>query len=146
MKKQEQLWFSHDSTFTFNPNVAGLLCAYGMAGYGRWWRLMEILRNEDDYRYKISEPFSYKVLAGFLMCKVDKAEAFIVDCINVFKLLETDGEYIWCSDLLMRMKHMEDKKAKIAERARKGALITNAKRWKKDCEFVRDHLPYMPEE
>lgn len=129
MKKQEQLWFSHDCTAANSPKMVALLDTYGIAGYGMWWRLMEILRNEDDYKYDISESFSYTVLAKFMMSEVSATEKFINDCINVFKLLQTDCEFIWSDDLLMRMEHLEQKRVVLSERGKKGAAVTNNKRW-----------------
>lgn len=131
MKKQEQLWFSHDCTTTSNPRMIALISVHGLLGYGRWWRLMEILRNEENYKYSITTKFAYNVLATAFMCTVEEAKDFINNCIEDYELLTTDGEFIWSESLLARMEHLENKRILLSERGKKGAAVTNAKRWRR---------------
>jgi hypothetical protein len=127
MKKESQ-WFSHDSTASADPKLIALVSQYGMTGYGRWWRVLELLRAEDQYKYCITTKFAYSVLAKELMCSVDEAKQFINDCIEEYQLLETDGAHIWSNSLQNRMQHLDKKREVLSERGKKGAATTNAKR------------------
>lgn len=125
--KKESNWFSHDSNASADPKLIALTSAQGMAGYGRWWRLIELLRAEDQYKYCITTKFAYSVLAKELMCTVDEARQFITDCIEDYQLLQTDGEYIWSDSLVNRMQHLDKKREILSERGRKGGVAKQAK-------------------
>src|SRR4051812_33460722 len=108
--KKESHWFSHDSNASADPKLVALTSQYGMAGYGRWWRLLELLRAEDQYKYSITTKFAYSVLAKEFMCNVEEAKQFIADCIEEYQLVATDGAYIWSESLLSRMQHLDKKR------------------------------------
>lgn len=130
MSKKESYWFSHDSNASNDPKLRALLRKYRFEGYGWYWRLMERLRECDDYRYDISMPFAFEVLADDLMMNPQEAEHFVRDCIDYFKLLETDGKYIWSTTMLDRMEFWETKKRRLSINGKKGA----AARWGKEEE------------
>lgn len=121
MKKQST-WFSHDATASQDPKLIALIAACGMQGYGRWWRLVEILRGENRYRYDITTRFAYTVLARELMCATEEARQFITDCIEEYELLKTDHTHTWSPSLCDRMEHLDRQKAILSERGRKGGL------------------------
>ena len=126
MKKESQ-WFSHDSTAASDPKLIALTSQHGMTGYGRWWRILELLRGEDQYKYCITTKFAYSVLAKELVCTVEEARQFIKDCIEDYQLLETDGEHIWSNSLLHRMEHLEKKREVLSARGRKGGIASQTK-------------------
>jgi hypothetical protein len=119
--KKESHWFSHDHNAASDPKLIALVAAYGMAGYGCWWRLLEILRGEDQYKYCITTKFAYSVLAKELLLNIEEARQFITDCIEEYQLICTDDEYIWSDSLLRRMEHLDNKRASYSERGKKGA-------------------------
>lgn len=127
MKKESQ-WFSHDSSASADPKLIALTSQYGMTGYGRWWRLVELLRAEDQYKYCITTKFAYSVLSKELMCNVDEAKQFINDCIEEYQLLQTDGAHIWSDSLLHRMQHLDKKRESFSERGKKGMEAKLAKK------------------
>lgn len=128
--KDPKLWFSHDADAAADPKTVALLGKYDMAGYGRWWRLCEVLRLQTGYRYDISSKFAYSSLANYLRLTIDEATQFIHDCVNEFLLLKSDGTYIWSDSLCERMQNWEDTKERNRERARKAA----ENRWNKNHE------------
>lgn len=127
MSKKESYWFSHDSNAANNPKMVALKRKYGYEGYGRWWRLVERLRESADYRYDISVPFAWEVIGQDLDMSAADAEAFVRECIDYYKLLETDGQYFWSSDLDDRMEYWEKRREVLRERGRKGGKARKKK-------------------
>lgn len=137
MSKKESYWFSHDSNAANNPKLLALIRKYGFEGYGRWWRLLERLRDCEDYKYNIDTPFAYEVIGQDLQMTADEAQSFIDDCIQYFQLLDTDGHYFWSISLLDRMEYWEKRREVLRERGRKGGLA-RARNSKNDSEQEED--------
>lgn len=128
MSKKTSNWFSHDSNATNDKKIVMLIAKYGYTGYGYWWRLLEILRNEENYKYCVSDAIGYHFLAKELMCSVGDVQLFVQDCIEQFQLLKSNGKYIWNTSLIHRMEHMDAHKKTLSERGKKGAAVTNARK------------------
>lgn len=128
MSKKTSNWFSHDSNATNDKKIVMLIAKYGYTGYGYWWRLLEILRNEENYKYCVSDAIGYHFLAKELMCSVGDVQLFVQDCIEQFQLLKSNGKYIWNTSLIHRMEHMNQQKEELKKRGRKGGLASAAKR------------------
>ena len=121
---KESYYFSHDSNARSDPKIMALINLYGMEGYGRWWVVVEMLREQTDYKLKHCQWLT-NAIAMAMLCDANSAEKFISDCINEFELLESDGEYFWSNSLLRRMEIKEMKRQQKVEAGRKGA----EKRW-----------------
>src|SRR5690606_20766585 len=67
--------------------------------------------------------YIWNALAMQMQCSADAAHKFVSDCINEFKLFESDGEYFWSNSLIRRMKGRDER----SEKARKAAQA----RWQK---------------
>lgn len=119
---KEAYYFSHDSNARHDPKVLSMRSVYGMEGYGWYWVIIEMLREQTEYRLEITK-YVWNALAMQMQCNADAAHNFVEDCINEFKLFETDGIYFWSSSLRKRME-MKDEKS---EKAKKAAEA----RWKK---------------
>jgi len=89
-----------------------------MEGYGRYWVIIEMLREEADHRLEISASYVRNALAVQMQCDVDAAHKFVQDCIGEFQLFETDGDYFWSNSLLRRM----DLRKARSEQARQAAM------------------------
>lgn len=122
MSKKESYWFSHDSNAAGSPQMVALIRKYGFEGYGRWWRLLERLRESENYRYNIGTPFAWDVLGQDMMMSAGEAEAFVRDCVEYFQLLQSDGQFFWCNNLNERMEYWEKRRETLRERGRKGGL------------------------
>lgn len=120
MSKKESYWFSHDSNAASNPKLVALISKYGFEGYGRWWRLLERLRDCEGYKYNISTAFAYDVLANDLQMTTEEAKAFVQDCVDYFQLLQCDEEHLWSDSLIERMAFWEKRREVLRERGRKG--------------------------
>jgi len=120
---KDTYYFSHDSNARSDPKILALRSVYGIEGYGRFWILIEMLREQSDFRLKLNSSYVRKAIAKELECDEDDAMQFIRDCIEEFELFETDGEYFWSNSLLRRMEIKKEK----SEKARQAAQA----RWEK---------------
>lgn len=120
---KEAFYFSHDSNARHDPKILEMRSVYGMEGYGWYWVIIEMLREQEDYRIKITKHV-YNAFAMQMQCTADAVHSYIDACINEFDLLVSDGEYFWSESLLNRMKVKDEK----SQKAKKAA---NA-RWQKD--------------
>ncbi len=119
---KDAFYFKHDSNARHDPKIGALRSVYGMEGYGRYWALIEMLRDEADYKLMLTK-YVWNAIALQLQCTAQEAEKFVQDCISEFELFESDGKAFWSDSLLRRMSGLEDKK----EKAKKAAEV----RWNK---------------
>jgi hypothetical protein len=114
--KKEAYYFSHDSNAKDDPKILQLRMEMGWEGYGLFWALIEMLRNESDNRMRTH----YKSIAFALQTQEDSIKRLI----NDFDLFAIDDQYFWSESLLKRMEMKEAK----SEKARQSAK----KRWNQD--------------
>ena len=122
---KDAYYFSHDSNARSDPKIMALLNSYGMEGYGRWWVIVEMLREQCNYKLP-NEEWVFDALAMAMLCDANSTKKLIDDCVDRFKLLQRDDNYIWSNSLLRRMEKREEEREKKVEAGRKGA----EKRWK----------------
>lgn len=96
---------------------------YGWEGYGWYWMLVEMMREQQDYKLNIEGKYVFNAFALQMQCTVEKVQQFINDCICEFKLFESDGISFWSNSLIRRMAEKE-------ERSQKARQSANA-RWNK---------------
>ena len=46
---KDAYYFPHDSNARHDPKIVAMTAVYGMAGYGYYWAIIEILREQKDY-------------------------------------------------------------------------------------------------
>jgi hypothetical protein len=119
---KEAYYFSHDANARHDPKILAMRSVYGTEGYGWYWIVVEMLREQENYKIKIGK-YTWNALAMQMQCNADTAHKFVSDCIEEFELLHSDNEYFWSNSLLKRM----NKKNEKSEKARKAA----AARWGK---------------
>ena len=119
----DAFYFSHDVDARNDIKIKALRKEYGIAGYGAYWVVIELLRDadDDDYQMPLKE-FTYIGLEEEIGAGMD-VRAFIDDCINKFELFTSDGQYFWSDSLCRRM----DKKEEIRNKRRQAA----ESRWNK---------------
>ena len=97
---------------------------YGVEGYGRFWVIVEMMAEQDDYKLKLNQ-ITNNALAVEFMCQKDEAEKFIKDCIKKYELFKSDDNFFWSESLLRRMAIKDEKLEKKRKAGREGAR----KRW-----------------
>jgi hypothetical protein len=123
--KKEAYYFSHDSNAKDDPKILQLRMELGWEGYGLFWALIELLRNESDYRMRTH----YKSIAFALQTQEDRVKKLI----NDFDLFVIDEQCFWSESLLKRMELKEERSEKARESAKK--------RWNQnnDANAMRTH-------
>ena len=96
---------------------------YKGEGYGWYWMIIELMREQEDYALSIEGKYVWNAFALQLDTTAEKVKAFVEDCISEFRLFESDGIKFWSKSLKERMKVKEEK----SEKARKSAEA----RWNK---------------
>lgn len=112
-------YIPHPSNCRVSSNVLRMLMREGVAGYGVYWMLLEMLRDAKDFRmFFFPESFAYA-----LHCDDVNLVARVCKDYSLFKF---DDEGFMSSEWLEEaMGEYSNKKAKLQEAGRKGA----AKRW-----------------
>jgi len=118
---KDAYYFSHDSNARTDPKILALISDYGMAGYGMWWVLVEILREQNGYKIKHGK-CTWKAIAMQMQSTADEVQKFITDCVGEYELLEQITEengdrYIYSPSLARRMEKLDNIKAKRSQAA-----------------------------
>ena len=121
---KDAYYFSHDANARRDPKIMSMTCDYGMEGYGLYWVIIEILREQDGYVLKKDKNL-YKLLSRETGIDPEKIENFIGKCCDEdeYDLLVDDGESIYSISLLTRMQK--------ADAIRVKRKIAADKRWAK---------------
>ena len=113
-------YFSHDANARNDPKMSALKLKYKASGIGMYWIFIEILREQENFKYFIDNDIIWESLADEFMTTPERAKNFIEECICKFKLLKTDGQYIWSDSLTKRMQKMIDSRVKRSAAGIKG--------------------------
>jgi hypothetical protein len=128
LKKKEVYYFSHDSNAHADQKILTLRSEYGWEGYGIFWVLVELMRNEPDY---MLAQCTINALAYHLQIKPDLLESIVSLCCSIGLFEQTDNKF-FAPSLMRRMKRYEG----IVEQKR-GAART---RWDKEHNLDADAL------
>ena len=144
---KEAYYFSHDSNARHDPKILSMRSVYGSEGYGWYWIIIEMLREQENHKIEITK-YVWNALAMQTQCNADAMHSFVEDCIKEFKLLHSDGEFFWSESLLRRMEFKTEKseKARKAAEARwkksskdKGSTKTESKQSNSDASAMQPH-------
>ena len=132
MGKTDAYYFSHDSNALTDQKILAMRCDYGLEGYGLYWAIIEMLRNEGTYKLPLDKN-TYRAIKMQTGTTID-IERFISDGINEYigasnnGLFNSDGNYFWSESLLQRMEKVETTREKRSEAGKKGMK----NRWQKN--------------
>ena len=110
---KNSMYFSHDSNAKDDPKCVLLIDQLGLEGYGIFWVLLEILREQKDYRYPIKLIPS---IAKRFSTSTEKIKAVI----KSYDLFSIDSENFFFSESFLRRMHLIECKS---DKARKSALV-----------------------
>lgn len=114
---KETYYFSHDSNALTDTKILNMRADYGLEGYGLYWAIIEMLRNEEDYKLEASKN-TYRAIKTLTNTTID-IEKFINDCIDDYKLFEQNEGKFYSKSLLRRMEEKEKKSTIAREKAQK---------------------------
>lgn len=112
--KKDSFYFPHDSNAKDDPKCVLLIEQLGMEGYGIFWMLIEVLREQPEYKYPLK---LMPALARRYNTTSEKVKAVVCG----YELFTIDNEEFFFSVSLMeRMKPMEEKRL-LASKAGKAS-------------------------
>ena len=133
IKIKDAYYFSHDANARHDPKIIKMISSYGMEGYGWYWVIIEMLREQDNYKLSISDQTDIDVIASQTNSDPIKINKYIDDCVKIFKLFKKSKKYLWSKSLLNRMEKMDEKR----EKGRKAAKI----KWNRGCQNDAKGMP-----
>lgn len=110
---KETYYFSHDSNALTDTKILNMRADYGLEGYGLYWAIIEMMRNEEDYKLKLNKN-TYRAIKTLTNTTID-IEKFIKDCLDDYELFKQEDENFYSNSLLRRMQE-KDKKSAIARK------------------------------
>jgi hypothetical protein len=116
---KDAYYFPHDSNARHDPKICDIRSKHGAAGYGWYFMLVEMLREQDGYKLPLSKCNAY---AMQMQTTGEALAEFIQDCIEA-ELFRSDNTRFWSESLIKRMLELDEKR----ENRRKAAQI----RWDK---------------
>ena len=105
---KDAYYFPHDSNAHDDPKISKMFLAFESAvGYGIYWVIIEMLRNEKNYKLKTSDydAIAYKSHSG-----VEQVEDVV--CSYGLFSFDENNEYFWSESLLSRMMDVDIKREK----------------------------------
>lgn len=123
----------------------------GQNGYGLFWAILEMLRNEATYKLPLDKT-TYRAIKMHTGTTID-VEAYLKDCISEYTdgesgngLFNSDKKFFWSASLLRRMEKYETLKEKRSQAAnarwnkeRKKESKSNAKKKQKQCKCIKGY-------
>lgn len=114
---KEVYFFRHDYNPTNDPKIICLLGNYGGLGYGVFWRIIELLNEEESHKLQFKK-YIFEAIAKQMLANAKQIEEIIKACIE-YELFESDNEYFWSNRV---MRDMEWRKELSIKRAQSGSL------------------------
>jgi len=114
---KDAFYFSHDSNAKDDPKCVMLIEQLGLEGYGIFWILVEMLRDQPDYKYPLS---LLPAIARRYNTTTQKVEA-VVKAYNLFKI--TADECFFSISLVKRMDLRAAYRLKLSNAGKKGNEI-----------------------
>lgn len=120
-------------------------------GYGLFWAILEMLRNEATYKLPLDKT-TYRAIKMHTGTTID-VEAYLKDCISEYTdgesgngLFNSDKKFFWSASLLRRMEKYETLKEKRSQAAnarwnkeRKKESKSKAKKKQKQCKCIKGY-------
>jgi hypothetical protein len=112
---KDAYWFRHDSNATTDPKMMTLLRAHGWAGYGMFWRVVELMRDTEGYKLERS-----RIQDAAYAMRADELPQVVETCCSI-GLFVCDETHIWSARLC---RDMEGRDAQ-----REAGRAATQKRW-----------------
>lgn len=130
---KDAYYFSHDANALTDPKILAMRCDYGLEGYGLYWAIIEMMRNEETYRLNYSKN-TFRAIKSLTNTTIE-IEKYINDCINDYELFKVEDNKLFSNSLLRRMEDYDHKKTISRENGKKGGAPKgnqNAKKTKEN--------------
>lgn len=116
-------YFKHDANARHDPKIKALINKYGIEGYGRFWIIIEMMREATHYKLE-DKLYVMDALAEEMKCTSEQAKNLMEDCVLIFELFTKDNGFYYSESFLSRMVSLElvRSKRKLAADIRHGNL------------------------
>jgi len=123
---KDAYFFSHDTNARHDPKISALKSDYGIEGYGRYWIIVEMLAEQENYELTLNG-WGVRAIATECHTNKENIQKFIEDCINEYELFKSDDTHFWSKSLKKRMEYKDRLREKKRKAGKKGAKA----RWNK---------------
>ena len=113
-------YFPHEYAATNDPKIQALIGEYGAAGYGIYWRIVEMLHSANTHTLPLKK-YIYLAIAKQMLTNVEQIEAMLTACINDYELINSDGVNFWIDRVLRNIETRHEISVKRREAGRLGA-------------------------
>jgi hypothetical protein len=127
---KDAYYFKHDANARHDPKIKALINKYGIEGYGRFWIILEVLRESNGYKLE-DEEYIWQALAEQMKTTTEEVKVFLSDCINKFKLFTENDGFIYSLPFLERMSKLEE--------IRQKRIYASKIRWEKEHGLTNDN-------
>jgi len=108
---KETFYFPHDYNPTSDPKMQALLAEFGGLGYGVYWRIVEMLHEEEHHRIPL-KGYVLTAIAKQMLTNAEQVQAIINYCISECFLFDSDSEFLWSN----RVNRNFEKRAELSEK------------------------------
>ena len=115
---KDAYYFSHDSNARNDQRLMRIRMKHGIAGYGVYFGIIEILREQSEY-------YLYKNEITTIAYDLRVDETMVEDIILNYDLFEIDGDTFFSRSLTRRMEKLDEKREQRAKAGRKGGIATS---------------------
>ena len=122
--RKDAYWFSHDSNAKDDPKCMLLIDQLGLEGYGIYWVLVEILREQPDFSYPLALVPAIAKRYGTSAQKVET----VIRSFGLFGVM--DEKFFYSQSLITRVLAFKEKQDKKTA----AALKANMLRWEAERE------------
>lgn len=122
-------WFRHDANAHTDPKVMRLLSLGGLAAYGLWWYVVELLRQADGYRIDC-ECIEH-------ICRTQGADRALFDHLVTCGLIVVECDHFFSRSLVERMEAFDE----IREKRRNSGRIGGQASAKQMLSKCSDSVP-----
>ena len=130
---KDAYYFSHDSNARNDQRLMKVRMQYGIRGYGIYFAVVEILRDNQDYTLNVNDISS---IAFDLRDDVD----VISDIILNYDLFVVEDDVFYSKSLKRRMLALDQKRDRLIEAGRKGGLNSAKARLKHKSKVNKNKL------
>ena len=115
---KDAFYFSHDSNARNDQRLLKIRMKHGMEGYGIYFAIVEILREQQDYILTLPD---LPCIAYDLRVEIGLIEEIIFN----YDLFEVDDDRFYSRSLKRRMEKLDEKRKVRAEAGRKGGIASS---------------------
>ena len=111
-------YFSHDCNARNDEKILAMRSVYGLEGYAMYFMIVEVLREQNDYKLKITK-YIWNTLAMQMNTDASKVQKFVDDCVSEFQLFEVSDNFLYSKSLIKRMglfKEISEIRSKAAKK------------------------------